>query len=491
MILICPRCEHNWNYRGTLTNATCPSCGKKVKVEESSGAGLGSIKIGLIHSEQGDMAWTEDLMVEGAMMAVEEINSRGGLMGATLEFLREDGESNPEIFAEKANILIDNDVVSLFGTWRSDCRIRVGDVVRERENLLWYPAQYEGYEANPNVIYTGLTPSQQIIPSLEWCILANENERGLYETKDPDKSRWNNIFLIGSDYIFPWAANAIARSVLVEHDVKCAGEVYVPLGSMLEFGKIIEHIYEKTDADGIFSTLNGDSQIAFYRGLKEIGSKYDKKLPVMAMSIAENGIRKIHPDYLTGQSGAGQYCSWTYMAPRPSDDERPMDAASPDSHADELAFKFKEIYRGTLSDPILTSYQSVLLFEGAFLKAAEKKAALDVTPLDIRDAARGISLETADTLMPMRIEGASLHCWRTPRIGKVGDKGYFDVVWDGGGLYPPNPFPRRLSPEYPDVGKNYADKPNADKPDNDCYFQSAYRINMLRSTEWDWAGYKR
>lgn len=128
-----------------------------------------TIKVGILHSLSGTMAISEVSVKDAEMMAIDEINASGGVLGKKVEPIIEDGASDWPTFAEKAKKLLQQDkVVTVFGGWTSASRKAMLPVFEENKGLLWYPVQYEGMEASPNIFYTGAAPNQQIVPAVEW-----------------------------------------------------------------------------------------------------------------------------------------------------------------------------------------------------------------------------------------------------------------------------------------------------------------------------------
>ena len=121
-----------------------------------------TIKVGVLHSLSGTMAISETVLKDTVLMAIDEINAKGGLLGKKLEPVVVDPASNWPLFAEKAKQLITQDkVAAVFGCWTSVSRKSVLPVFEENNSLLFYPVQYEGEELSKNVFYTGAAPNQQ------------------------------------------------------------------------------------------------------------------------------------------------------------------------------------------------------------------------------------------------------------------------------------------------------------------------------------------
>ena len=161
-----------------------------------------TIKVGVLHSLSGTMAISETVLKDTVLMAIDEINAAGGVLGKKLEPVVVDPASNWPLFAEKTKQLLGQDKVSvIFGCWTSVSRKSVLPVVEEMNGLLFYPVQYEGEELSKNVFYTGAAPNQQAIPAVEY--LMSEDGGGA--------KRW---VLLGTDYVYPRTANKILRAKL-------------------------------------------------------------------------------------------------------------------------------------------------------------------------------------------------------------------------------------------------------------------------------------
>ncbi|CAG1013346.1 partial Aliphatic amidase expression-regulating protein, partial [Anaerolineae bacterium] len=201
-----------------------------------------TIKVGILHSLSGTMSISEVTVKDSTLMAIEEINAKGGVLGKKLEPIIEDGASNWDIFNEKAKkLLLQDKVAVVFGCWTSASRKAVKSTFEDNNGLLFYPVQYEGLEQSPNIFYTGATTNQQIVPAVEYLI----------------KEGKKKVFLLGSDYVFPRTSNTIIKEQLKALGGETVGEEYVPLGGT-EFSTILAKIRE-AKPDVIFNTLNGDS----------------------------------------------------------------------------------------------------------------------------------------------------------------------------------------------------------------------------------------
>src|SRR5882672_10824450 len=222
-----------------------------------AGGGGSKIKVGILHSLTGTMAISETSLRDVELMALEEINSAGGVLGQKVEAIVEDPESKfTTVFPEKAKkLLLKDEVAAVFGCWTSVSRKNVLPVFEENNGLLFYPVQYEGNECSKNVVYSGAAPNQQILPAVKWLL-----EKG-----------YKKFYLLGSDYVFPRTANLIIVKYLKEKGLDPVAEKYTPLGHQ-DYANIIQDIVAK-EPDVIFSTINGDSNTNFYKELASQGIK--------------------------------------------------------------------------------------------------------------------------------------------------------------------------------------------------------------------------
>ncbi|GIV80165.1 MAG: urea ABC transporter substrate-binding protein [Litorilinea sp.] len=374
--------------------------------ESAAGEGGDTIKVGILHSLSGTMAISEVSVKDATLLAIQEINANGGVLGKQLEPIIEDGASDWPTFAEKARKLIQQDGVAVvFGCWTSASRKAVLPVFEELNGLLFYPVQYEGLEASPNIFYTGAEPTQQIIPGVDYLV----NELGA-----------QSIYLLGSDYVFPRTANLIIKAQLEHLGVTLAGEEYVPLGGT-EFSTIISKIQE-AQPDAIFNTLNGDSNVAFFKQFKDAGFTAET-LPVMSVSVAEEEVRGIGPENI-----AGHYTAWNYY----------QTTDTPENEAFVAAYKAAYGEDRVTSDPIEAGYFGVYLWKEMVEKAGS--VAVD----DVRAAAQSgeITFQAPEGLV--KVDPENQHTWKIVRIGKINESGLIDEVWSSGEAVRPDPFLKNI-----------------------------------------------
>jgi urea transport system substrate-binding protein len=364
------------------------------------GGGPGPIRVGVLHSLTGTMAISARAVVDATLMAIDEVNAAGGLLGQSIQPVVRDGASDPDTFAREAERLITLDqVAATFGCWTSSGRKQVKPVIERHGHLLFYPVQYEGLEESPFIVYTGAAPNQQIIPAVTWA-------------RDTLGRRF---FLVGSDYVFPHTANAIIRHAASAIGGHVVGELYAPLGAR-DMNEIVDEI-GRARPDVILNTINGDSNAAFFRALRQAGIS-PAQIPTVSFSIAETELATMGvKDFV------GDYAAWNYFQSVKSEENR----------------RFVEgLRRRTgpdtpVSDPMEAAYLSVHLWA----RAVQEAGATDAT---------AVLRALADQSFPapegvVYVDAATHHTWKTVRIGRIRSDGQFDIVWDSRRPVRPTPFP--------------------------------------------------
>ncbi|GEN33557.1 urea ABC transporter substrate-binding protein [Aneurinibacillus danicus] len=378
-------------------------CGSKAVEQKDGDSGASpssdTVKVGVLHSLSGTMAISEVSLKDAELMAIDEINQAGGLLGKKIEPVIEDGASDWPTFAEKAKKLLQKDeVATIFGGWTSASRKAMLPVVEQNKGLLWYPVQYEGMESSPNIFYTGATTNQQIVPAVSWLL----------------ENRGKKFFLIGSDYVFPRTANKIIKAQLKAEGGELLGEEYTPLGHT-DYNTLISKI-KSAKPDVIFNTLNGDSNVAFFKQLKDAGIK-PGDMTVMSVSIAEEEIRGIGGDIL-----AGHLAVWNYFQTTDTPENK------------TFVQKYKEKYGNdrVTDDPIEAAYDAVHLWA----EAVKKAGSFEVEK--VKAAAKGIEFKAPGGTV--KIEGENQHLWKTVRIGEIQSDGQFKELWNSGKAVKPDPY---------------------------------------------------
>ncbi len=371
-----------------------------------------TVKIGILHSLSGTMAISETSLRDVVLMAVEELNANGGVLGKKVEPVVVDPASNWPLFAEKAKELINKEEVAVtFGCWTSVSRKSVLPVYEENNALLFYPVQYEGEEQSLNVFYTGASPNQQLVPAAKYMI---------------DELEMKKFYLLGTDYVFPRTANKVLKAYLLSVGVPEENimEEYTPFHHQ-DYQSIVAKI--KKFASGgnacVLSTINGDSNVPFYKEFANQGLT-SEDCPIVAFSVSEDELRAMEVPPLVGH-----LASWNYF----------QSINSAENKAFVKAFKEyceKNNLPGgkdrVTCDPIEAAYFGVKVWAAA----AEKAGSFDVDK--VREAVYGLEFDAPGGKKKMHEDNQ--HTYKPVYIGEIRKDGQFDIVWESDGLVEPDSY---------------------------------------------------
>lgn len=352
------------------------------------------------------MAISEKGVVEATLLAIDQINAGGGLLGHRVMPVIRDGASDERRFAAEAeSLILEESVCAIFGCWTSASRKTIKPIIEKHHMLLFYPVQYEGLETSPWIIYTGAAPNQQLLPAVKWAL----DHLG------------NRFFLVGSDYVFPHAAHAIMKDQILSLRGEVVGESYLLLGSR-DVDGVVQQI-EDLQPDVILNTINGDTNVAFFQALRARHIT-PSDTPTISFSIAEAELSAMGAGQLQGD-----FAAWSYF----------QSLDTPANRAFLQGIHQRDEAIDVVTDPMESAYVAVHLWAEAVRRAGRSE------PMFVRDAVRGISMEAPQGAVCL--DPHSQHLWQMVRIGRVRDDGQFDVVWETSKPVRPIPFPAYRSPQ--------------------------------------------
>ena len=378
-----------------------------------------TIKVGVLHSLSGTMAISETSLKDVVLMAVEELNASGGVLGKQVETVVVDPASDWPLFNEKAKELITKEKVAVtFGCWTSVSRKSCLPVFEEYNQLLFYPVQYEGEEQSLNVIYTGASPNQQLVPAAEYMM----KEMGC-----------KKFYLLGTDYVFPRTANKVLKAYLksvgvADEDIM---EEYTPFHHQ-DYQTIVANI-KKFGASGdacVLSTINGDSNVPFYKEFANQGLT-SELCPIMAFSVAEDELRAMDVQPLVGHLAA-----WNYFQTIKSDANKTfVKAFKQYCAANNLPGGMDRV----TDDPIEAAYFGVK----AWAMACEKAGTTDVDA--VREAIYGMEFDAPGG--PKKFHESNQHTYKPVYVGEILKNGQFKIVYQSDGLVEPDSYSKLLHPD--------------------------------------------
>ncbi|MFJ2745208.1 urea ABC transporter substrate-binding protein [Streptomyces sp. NPDC087440] len=374
------------------------------------------VKVGVLHSATGGLAMAERPLTDAVLLAVRELNDQGGVLGHRVEPVTVDTRSDNTVFAASVRRMLTTDGVrAVFGGYTSASRRTMIPLVEKYDGLLFFPTFYEGMERTPHVVYTGATPNQVVAPAVKWFL----------------DNRGKRLFLVGSDYIYPRATNAVIKAQLAATGGTVAGEHYLPLGETRP-----QAVQDATARilrarpDAIVSTVVGDTNIPFFKALLDAGAT-SRTLPVLSLVLNESELRA-----MDARRMAGNYVAMNYF----------QSVRTAENAAFVRRYKARYGPDAVISDPAEASYSSVMLWAQAVREAGS------ADPAAVTGALRGARWRSPGGTV--FVDRENLHLWKTARLGRIRADGQMDVVWESETVIHPVPYsPFRRRQDWDDLLK--------------------------------------
>jgi urea transport system substrate-binding protein len=358
---------------------------------------LSPIKVGLVHSHTGFRASREKNVHEATLLAIAEINKKGGIRGREIIPISRDPKSSVKLTREEIeDLILKENVDVIFGCWNLGSRLDFKELFEKHHHLLISPYQYEGIISSPNIVNIGASANQQMIPTIYYCM----------------KNIGRRFFLIGSDYMFPHIINAMIRDQVSALQGEILGEVYLTIGSHQIEEAIKEIIQAKPDV--ILSSIMGQDNQVFFHFLKKAEITAEQ-IPVFSLSLTDTVIENFNREDIVGH-----YATWNYFQ-------------SLDSEVNQ---EFVQNFR-KFSNLMTIDNAAEAGYFGVYLWAKAVEEAKTTNIQDVTKTLQDMQIEAPEGLIIMDIEGN--HAWKYTRIGKIGSNGKFDIVWQS--KFPIRPIP--------------------------------------------------
>lgn len=361
----------------------------------------GPWRVGILFSETGVTSDIERSQFGGAMLAIDEINAAGGVLGRPVEAVVYDPASTPKLYSQFAQRLLTEDRVRLiFGCYMSSGRKAVLPVVEALRGLLFYPTVYEGFEYSRHCVYTGATPNQNSIQLAKYLL----------------STYGNRFFLIGSNYVFPYESNRVMTDFVIQSNGKVLDEVYVPLDpSAADFDKVIAKI-RKTSPDVIFSTVVGKGTPMLYEAYRAAG--FDSAtMPIASLTTSEVEIAQMSVEAAKGHITAAPFFETLN---------------TPAARKFVAAFKQRHGPDAPVTAAAESTYFQVHLAMRALARCGTDDP--DRILLELRDS------EFDAPQGRVRIDAANNHTYLWSRVGRTDADGRFQIVWNPGVRVKPDPY---------------------------------------------------
>ena len=250
-----------------------------------------TLRLGILFSTSGDYGALARDCRDGAMTAIEDLQDAASI---AIEPIAGDPAGSSERYIELARRMVQQDGCRhVIGTVTSQARKDVIPVIEKHDALLWYVCPYEGFEANPSVIYAGACPNQHLLPLFEYMLPAFGRR----------------VYLAGVNYVWGWEMNRLAREIVTKADGEIVGERCLPIADT-EVERIVAEVAARRP-DFILSNMIGPSSHAFLRAMSELGRRdpafRPDRCPVVSCDLTECELPELGDGVADGQLAAASY----------------------------------------------------------------------------------------------------------------------------------------------------------------------------------------
>ena len=358
-------------------------------------------RVGVLFSETGVTRAIERTQRAATLLAINEINSAGGVLGRQIEPVIYDPQSNPTMHKQLALRLCDEDRVNVvFGCHMSSTRKAALPTIEDRGALLFYPTLYEGFEYSRHCVYTGAAPNQNSVQLVDY-LSAHYGKR---------------VFIVGSNYIYPRESNRIISELFLQLGGEVLDELYVPLElENHHIARIIDRI-RSARPDVIYSTVVGEGIIPFFQAFKDAG--FDaREMPIASQSTSEADFALMPSEVAAGHITAATFFDTL---------EQPL--------AQQFVAKLKAAFG---DDMMATAPAEAAYFEVYLYAAALERAGSDRLP-ELLSALGEVEFEAPQG--PVKVDPGTNHTFLWPRVAKLNEAGRYEIVYEPDARIAPDPF---------------------------------------------------
>jgi len=359
------------------------------------------IDIGVLFSTTGSYGTVAQSMLNGARLAVEEVNRSELGLRITPSIHNPGGDLAN--YAVHAEALLRDGIRHVVGCYTSSARKEVIPLFEKHDGLLWYPSHYEGFESSNNVIYTGAAPNQHMLPLVEY-LLQHHGRRA---------------FCVGSNYIWAWENNRILRESVSSRGGAVLAERYFAVGET-DFSQVVEAIIAARPSF-VFLTLIGTSAYAFFRAFRAAcraaGIDQAREMPVASCSLSEPELEAIGGDAVDGHLSSSVYFT------------------SIDSVENA---RFLRAYGIAFPEGPTASADAEASYNAVWLLARSIAAAGSDDPRMVKG--RLVEQHCHAPQGDVWIDSETFHAFLTPRIGRSNHEARFDLVGEARAPVRPDPY---------------------------------------------------
>lgn len=240
------------------------------------------VKIGVVLPLTGDYEAYGTMGLNGAKMAVKEINENGGVLnGCPIELVVEDNQTDPNLSIMKTRKLIqEDDVIAILGPVSSTAREAMNKECNEFKIPLLYGISYEGEAYNRYLFCYSPIPDHMIKPLVPYM----SNNYG------------KSFYILGYDYIWPHKMSEAIKSEVTKLGGQIAGVEFTPFG-VKDFSDIITNI-KASGANNLMLIMPGPDGYNFITQFNKSGLK--DKVKIAAIAADEAYLEALPPEELDG-----------------------------------------------------------------------------------------------------------------------------------------------------------------------------------------------
>lgn len=360
-----------------------------------------SWRVGVLFSRTGPTAAAEAALLNGTLLAVEQVNGRGGVRGRPILPVAMDPMSDEQAHQRLARKMTEEEGISvIFGGYTSAGRKAIIPCIEKTNSLLFYPTFYEGFEYSDSVFYFGSCPNQYTVQLVDYMV----------------RNFGNSFYLVGANYVFPRESNRIVQELLKQTGGRVVGQRYVALNSQPDDLRLIIKDIEKKKPDVVLSTLVGDQIVDFYKA-------YDKtKLRAAGIPIASVVTTETEIDAMGFEAAAGHYCAASYF--------ETIDTPTNQRFVADYHARFGASCRANSCAE--SAYNQIMIFADAL----EKCGTMETNTLRTAVLESQFKAPQGD----IRLDLQNHHTYLWSRIGVVAADGRVNVVVSSDRGLAPNPY---------------------------------------------------
>jgi urea transport system substrate-binding protein len=337
-------------------------------------------------------------MIDATNLAIAQINASGGVVGRKLKLVSFDTQSDNDKYTQYANeLVLKQKPAVIMGAISSASRELIRPIMDRAEQLYFYTVQYEGGVCDKDTFITGVVPSQQLDPLLDYGA-TNGSKR---------------VYMLAADFNVGHSIGNYVKSH-VGNGMSLEALDYFPL-DVTDFSSAIDKI-SRSKADTVWTHLAGSNQIAFYRQFAAAGLQSKYKL--LSSSFGLGGEQTI----LSPKEAVG----WTVCLPYFQELDNPKNK----KFVSDWHQRYGADY-GYIGDAIDSTWMGWQFWA----KAANQAGSID------RDAVTkalesGLTLDTPSGTVKM--DPKSHHVFQNSHVAIANDKHGFKILKNYANT-PPNP----------------------------------------------------